>query len=192
MYNCITECRTEEGLKLDQCRTEEGFDCPTSRGSASRSSLNRRLQVPEIETKEEAFTRKQEEIDQRGGYRSGDSGGGSKVGVGVIRLWFVREIDERDGEDEQQMVLFTSISTGDWSSGGCTGGGGSSSGGFGGGGSRSSGGATGGRRDRERRREGLIANGGRRNRSGGFVYSRWISRIQLIQAQSGPKSAQPN
>ena len=80
MYNCITECQTEEGLKLDQCRTEEGFDCPTSRGSASRSSLNRRLQGPKIEKRKKLLleNRKksinEEVIDQvvRGGSISGE------------------------------------------------------------------------------------------------------------------------
>ncbi|KAL4566335.1 hypothetical protein LXL04_030449 [Taraxacum kok-saghyz] len=49
---------------LDQCRTEEGFNCPTSRGSASRSSLNQRLQVPEIEKRKKLLLEKQEVIDR--------------------------------------------------------------------------------------------------------------------------------
>ena len=68
---------------LDQCRTEEGFDCPTSRGSASRSSLNRRLQVPEIEKRKKLLleNRKksinEEVIDQVVRAGSNGSGGGS-------------------------------------------------------------------------------------------------------------------
>ncbi|KAL4566019.1 hypothetical protein LXL04_030128 [Taraxacum kok-saghyz] len=65
MCNSYLVIEEDTGVQLlDQCRTEEGFNCPTSRGSASRSSLNQRLQVPEIEKRKKLLLEKQEVIDR--------------------------------------------------------------------------------------------------------------------------------